>query len=320
MAANQKNLLDEMKCSNSKLLYMALHYKKIQHKKFELYAISRLWDRLNDDSIHFVFQQCLYYINEEGSEKRALADLYLPQFNMVVEIDEAHHLNQKEYDEIRSWGLKGQHKVEIRRISFYDENKNLRTAEEVHRQIDGLRDEIQDIKSQKMANGTFKAWTDPYANLNYEYHKTKGFLSVDDNSAFFNAEEVYKIINKGFIQRSHRKLGDNKNIRIWCPKAKDKKWENHVDESFNFVETCNIINGKDRLEKFKGEDRSKQLRAIFLKERGEYGEEHARFVGVFKFHSISDNTVTWERVADRLEFDDEGTVISDLIEVYQKVF
>ena len=71
-----------------KLDYMTRLFRKIRNKRFEAYIIQRIWDLLNDDSIRFVTQQ-YFKRNENGNY--ALADLYLPQINMIVEIDEGQH-------------------------------------------------------------------------------------------------------------------------------------------------------------------------------------------------------------------------------------
>ena len=54
--------------------------------------IQRIWDLLNDDSIRFVTQQ---YFKRNENGKYALSDLYLPQINMIVEIDEGQHIKEE---------------------------------------------------------------------------------------------------------------------------------------------------------------------------------------------------------------------------------
>ena len=61
--------------------------KKIQHKEYELYVLSGIIHRLNNPEIKYMFQQ---YARRDG-EKHALIDLYLPQFRIAIEVDEAQH-------------------------------------------------------------------------------------------------------------------------------------------------------------------------------------------------------------------------------------
>lgn len=71
---------------------------KIKHKKYELYVLSRIVHGLNDPGIKFKFQQ---YAKRNGNGKYALIDLFLPQFNIAIEVDEAYHLAQLTEDEVR---------------------------------------------------------------------------------------------------------------------------------------------------------------------------------------------------------------------------
>lgn len=64
-----------------KLDYMARLFRSIRNKRFESYAIQRIWHQLDDDREQFVTQQ--YFKRKDGGY--ALADLYLPQINMVVD-------------------------------------------------------------------------------------------------------------------------------------------------------------------------------------------------------------------------------------------
>jgi hypothetical protein len=61
--------------------------KKIQHKEYELYVLTGIVHKLSNPEIKYMFQQ---YARREGA-KRALIDLYLPQFRIAIEVDEAQH-------------------------------------------------------------------------------------------------------------------------------------------------------------------------------------------------------------------------------------
>lgn len=81
-----------------KLDYLTRMLTKISHKRLESYVIHRIWNVLNNPDVHFVFQQ--YVVRKAG--KYALADLYLPQFGVVIEINEPAHYKNKEADNIRT--------------------------------------------------------------------------------------------------------------------------------------------------------------------------------------------------------------------------
>lgn len=81
-----------------KLEYMERLFAKIGKKKTESYVISRIWHQLDDDRVKFVVQQ---YIRRT-QDKYALADLYLPQLNIFIEINEPFHKNNVEVGKIRN--------------------------------------------------------------------------------------------------------------------------------------------------------------------------------------------------------------------------
>lgn len=78
--------------------YIATSFKKMAHKKYEYYCISRIIHRLNRMDVEFTTQQL--FSRKDG--RRALADLYFPQLNWSVEIDENYHLSNKSTDEERT--------------------------------------------------------------------------------------------------------------------------------------------------------------------------------------------------------------------------
>lgn len=78
--------------------YMEHLFFSIKHKKTESYVIHRIWDKLDDMRIRFVVQQKV----ELPNGRYALADLYLPQIGIFVEINEPFHAFQKKEDDYRN--------------------------------------------------------------------------------------------------------------------------------------------------------------------------------------------------------------------------
>ena len=68
----------------SKQDYIYRSLKKVSHKGWETFVISRIIHGLDDDDIEFVTQQLVRL----SDESRALTDLYFPQFDLHVEVDE----------------------------------------------------------------------------------------------------------------------------------------------------------------------------------------------------------------------------------------
>ena len=76
--------------------YIIRQLGRTKHKKYESYVVSRIFHLLDDLDIKFITQQ--YVSRPEG---RALTDLYFPQIQLHVEVDEEHHKSNVEDDRIR---------------------------------------------------------------------------------------------------------------------------------------------------------------------------------------------------------------------------
>lgn len=73
--------------SVDKLDYMERLFAALHAKRTELYVITGIWHRLNRTDVKFVIQQRV----DLPSGNYALADLYLPQLNLWIEINELPH-------------------------------------------------------------------------------------------------------------------------------------------------------------------------------------------------------------------------------------
>ena len=78
--------------------YITNQLKRAVHKKYENYCITRIIHKLDRLDVQFITQQLF----KRPDGKFAYSDLYFPQLNISVEIDESHHLTQKEADEQRT--------------------------------------------------------------------------------------------------------------------------------------------------------------------------------------------------------------------------
>ena len=80
----------------NKLEFISRQFSKAEKKRFEHYVVTRIWHSLDDLSIKFVTQQ---YVSRPDS--RALTDMFFPQLQIHIEIDEGHHKKQIEWDKLR---------------------------------------------------------------------------------------------------------------------------------------------------------------------------------------------------------------------------
>lgn len=222
-----------------KLDYITRLFRKISNKRFEAYVIQRIWDLLNDNRIRFVTQQ---YFRRDEAGKYALTDLYLPQINMIIEIDEGQHIANEYQDALRSediMQIKLVEGVHIERIALCDKNTlKAFTMDEVHQQIDAVVKKIKDAVAQ-MGN-EFQPWENDLWTP--EYYKRKGCFrvadddyikSIDDAAAVFDT----KAKHRGFLRAAGFDVPDKDNVIVWCPAKNNKQWSNDlvVEGSQTFI-------------------------------------------------------------------------------------
>lgn len=275
-----------------KLDYMTRLFAKISKKKTETYVISRIWHQLNDDRVKFVVQQ---YIRRT-QDKYALADLYLPQLGIFVEINEPFHKNNIEIDRIRN-----------EEISQVTHSKPIvidcdNSIEEIHSQISEV---VQQIKQAIIERGKrFISW-EGGSTLTVEYHRKKGYLKVDESEYVRTIDEAFAIFgaktkHRGFLRVAGASVPNKPNEIVWCPNSGHRIWCNELSEDGLEIREYNR-NEQSRGEHVERYLSDNQRRVTFFREEDELGFRFYRFVGVFELNkekSEKENKCVWERISD----------------------
>ena len=275
-----------------KLDYMTRLFAKISKKKTETYVISRIWHQLNDDRVKFVVQQ---YIRRT-QDKYALADLYLPQLGIFVEINEPFHKNNIEIDRIRN-----------EEISQVTHSKPIvidcdNSIEEIHSQISEV---VQQIKQAIIERGKrFISW-EGGSTLTAEYHRKKGYLKVDESEYVRTIDEAFAIFgakakHRGFLRVAGASVPNKPNEIVWCPNSGHRIWCNELSEDGLEIREYNR-NEQSRGEHVERYLSDNQRRVTFFREEDELGFRFYRFVGVFELNkekSEKENKCVWERISD----------------------
>lgn len=279
-----------------KLEYMTRLFAKISKKKTETYVISRIWHQLNDDRVKFVVQQ---YIRRT-QDKYALADLYLPQLGIFIEINEPYHKDEngvlREIDKIRN--------EEISQVTHSEpiviDCDN--SIENIHFKISEV---VQEIKQAIIEKGDkFIPW-DGGSSLSVEYHRKKGYLKVDESEYVRTIDEAFAIFgakakHRGFLRVAGASISNKKNEIVWCPNSVHRIWCNEVSENGLEIREYN----KDEQVRKKHVEKHisiNQKRVTFFREEDELGFHFYRFVGVFELNkekSEKENKCVWERISD----------------------
>lgn len=288
-----------------KLDYITRLFRKISNKRFEAYVIQRIWDLLNDNRIRFVTQQ---YFRRDEAGKYALTDLYLPQINMIIEIDEGQHIANEYQDALRSediMQIKAVEGVHIERIALCDKNTlKAFTMDEVHQQIDAVVKKIKAAVAQ-MGN-EFQPWENDLWTP--KYYKRKGCFrvadddyikSIDDAAAVFDTEAKHR----GFLRAAGFDVPDKDNVIVWCPAKNNKQWSNDlvVEEGQTFIYEYNNDSKKRAKHVRNHVAKPAETRITFFREKDDLGFNFYKFVGVFEIDKPKSrelNKCVWVKISD----------------------
>ncbi|HEY5122237.1 MAG TPA: hypothetical protein VIK14_00730 [Ignavibacteria bacterium] len=275
-----------------KIDYITRQFSRAEKKRFEHYVVTRVWHLLNDLTIKFVTQQ--YVIRPSG---RALTDMYFPQLGIHIEVDETHHLNQQEQDQLRQADIVNatNHRIERVKTSNGIENLNIR--------IDEV---ILIIRTTKTNLKEFKPW-DMEVEQNPQTYIDKGFISTADDVAFKNsflAANCFGYNYKGFQRGGVKHPKENIKI-IWFPKLyKNEDWNNSIsDDGKTIIEISEdsvlikshidrIVNGKIH------------NRIVFARVKSPLGDIMYRFKGEYKLDIAATNYkkgLVWRKISDQVK-------------------
>lgn len=289
-----------------KLDYMARLFRSIRNKRFESYAIQRIWHQLDDDRVQFVTQQ--YFKRKDGGY--ALADLYLPQINMVVEIDEGQHTDPEVeiLDAIRSQQIRSVNNAEIQRIPIcIDREKDeWYTMAEVNNRISEV---VALIKQRIVERGkNFSPWSGDDM-LSPEYHLNKGYLAVSDNDYVRNIDDAAtifstKAVHRGFLRAGGFRVPNKPDYVVWLPSVNNKLWHNSLSNDGKTILEYQKDDPQKRSSHVEDMLKLNETRITFFREKDALGFNFYKFVGVFKLDknkTIDENICVWTLISDRYD-------------------
>ena len=295
--------------------YIANQLKKTFGKKYENYCVTRIINKLDNLNVRFITQQMF---KREG-EEIALADLYFPQVNVWVEVDESQHLNRTEEDIIRTQEviknnirskLKNLEEVvyieleEPERIKIFDENRTI-TIEEINNKIDSI---VEKINTRIINLGDkFIPWINVY-NTPDEFIK-KQSIEKDDNAKFRTLQDVSELFNKGYHgnQLAYFNVSKEDNEYAWCPKLKlneddfkNNLYENEISDDGIYI----FESSKDNNDKFVLDVlNTNEKRFVFAKYKDETGDFSYKFLGVYALDrekTLNLNKRSWKKIDNRI--------------------
>ena len=283
------------------LEYMEHLFDSIKSKKTESYVIHRIWNKLDDDRVRFVTQQKITLPNG----KYALADLYLPQLNIFVEVNEPYHDKQKAQDKYRNETIvklteADQFIIECGKGTDKCEWKSL---SEIHQQIDEcvtfIKKRITDVGDQ------LKPWS-MSESLTVEFHKNKGYLNVDDNDALRTIDDICRLTggvkrDRGFLRAGTAELPQHPDMELWFPRVDNRSnWLNEKSDDGQTICESNTKDPKKNYDHIEDSIKKNLQRVTFFKFKDNLGIENYFFLGIFRIDaeaSRKDKKCVWRRVS-----------------------
>ncbi|GAB2972106.1 hypothetical protein GCM10027049_02190 [Mucilaginibacter puniceus] len=280
-----------------KLEYISRLFKKMSAKGLETYVISRIWHLLNNEDIKIVPQQ---YV-KHSSGQYSLTDLYFPQFNIHVEVNEPGHYHNE--DKIWSDAIREQNIIASsgHQVMTVDCTKDIT---EIHRQIDNVIEAVNTAALQQVEHQTFKPWRPEfeYKAAFYQRHES---LNASDDVALETIEQICELFKvrvpkMGFLRKGAAPYPAMDNTIIWWPTMGNKNWLNRISTDGN------TITEKANNEKIPGTHANGVLthphrRITFFKDQDILGYTYYRFKGIFELDLTNSNPndgLFWSKISD----------------------
>lgn len=254
--------------------YIIRQIKKSYNKKYENYVVTRIWHLINNLDIKFVTQQ--HVTKKEG---RALTDMYFPQLQLHIEVDEPPHFGsngkQVEHDVVRQKDIINATNHFVKRINCCGDINS------INQQID----EVVAFINKKIELKNFTSW-DIDAEHNPQTYIDKGSISVNEDVAFLKIFEAcncfghkYKGFQQGFTKHPHE------NRMIWFPKLyENKEWDNKINLLEDKIYEKRKVDHIGYFEITKNTPDRLKERLVFARVRNNLGNIMYRFKGVYKLN------------------------------------
>ena len=283
--------------------YLLRNFSKINHKKWELYVVTRVLHLLADDDVEYVCQQ---YINPPNSSKYYLADLCFPSLKLYLEINEGQHASSEHVmnDKIRQREILDATDWEQISIDVYTKDGSGKLKDRSLGEVDNeINNFLNYIKAKKK-----KIETERGEKLTWNYeekfsphvHIQKGYLDVTDNVVFLYHKDALRLFGyKGsHYQRAYWRIKGH-NQAVWFPKLYDNEpWKNSLSKNYEEIIQQKIVNGN--LEDIPLP--RKENRIVFGHYKNILGQTVYKFYGEYKvdWDKTVPNSHVFKRINSRL--------------------
>lgn len=278
--------------------YLVKTLSRTKRKDYENYVVNRLYSQLDDLEIKPMTQK---YVKRtlKGTSGYALIDLYFPQFNIGIEVDEAHHISQEELDKLRTEDI-------VNSMDGYDERRIIVSGKTILEINDAISKEVEYIKLKKqwqIENGIFIKWEEIPAEI---YFKSKDIINLEDDIEFGTINDASNIIfgtEYNGQQQSYFPIPTirHKKVMAWFPKLAVEKDGQLVAVSSGWNNTLN--DEKDTIVEYNENGKNAKIemdmleRVTFMKIKNSItGHYNYKFLGIFIPKQKIDGKTTYKRI------------------------
>ena len=275
--------------------------KKISHKGYELFVISRIYHFLDDPEIELATQQLIR--TEKGS---FLVDLYFPQFKLAIEVDEKFHEKQIDADNYRERAI-----IEGRDISFQRIKIKDKSLAEIKNQIN---DVIDKIKSEKIKQNSSNKFIPFIFDQKYDvdFWLKRGKLSISDDARFRTHVDAAKLFGKNYKGHQRALFNYDDKYSVWFPKIyPNGDWNNSLSSDGKKIKMRRKDGGRYGNQTPNGsahQNRKTENRYVFAHHKDEFGAIYYKFTGVFKVQELGDGNADFHLIFNSINFDGKGNV------------
>lgn len=271
-------------------------------KKYENFIVNAIYTKVGNPDLIPVTQQ--YVKNPNDPRKYYLLDLYFPQINFGVEIDEGQHISEEHQasDRERAEAIKNAIKCEEVRIPIVDKTTGeKRSYAEICNDIDIV---VQKIKQKIEDNDGVKWVTNEEKKQSLGLVKNgPGVFNIDQNVTYRSITEIYNICggcrrtgeDAKSLQKGFYRL--NSKYYLWVPTLtidgapSRSNYKNYLNEDGTVITEIN--DNPQGWESYHGDSD----RVVFMRMKDIYGRPCIRFIGVFQYKTGDSKQCTHERVA-----------------------
>lgn len=265
---------------------------RTKNKKYENFVVNAIYNRVGNMELEPITQQ--YVCNPNDPRKYYLIDLYFPQINYGIEVNEAQHLGEEHTlaDKERAEAIKDAIDCTVRVVDIFEKKERsesavIRSFTDINNQINKYVEEIKSLISHKeKVEGKKLQWISDTQKKQEIWDS--GVLSIDDSISYANKKEIEILLGVAPTQyRCYRPLSDE--YYLWVPglSVRDNSgkiyssnnWENYLSEDKTEIVEIDTDNKRQ-----KSVTKNTPKRITFMKMKDKYGKYCCKFIGVFELY------------------------------------